>query len=476
MRHLLSSKALTDIVSLTTGELAGKVAGFLAFTYLARILTPETYGGVELAISLLALFAIIVDFGFGPIGAKSVTKDPQNADRISSQILAARVLLAVGCIPAMVLAAFLFGPTIQIKILIIILSASLFFSAFNQKWLFQGFERMKLVSVSQALKMITFAICTFIFVRVEGDVMKLGAIEVFCTGLVAAYFMFLQLRQLKKINLSFEKAPLLKIFGSAKFIAGSHIMWSLAQAAPLIVLAATAGAVEMAWFGAAYRITNAFISFTVIYHFNMYPTVTKRLSHSNESFLHYSNPSLRITAWGGTFIAMLVTLFSDPICRLVFGDTYTSASLTLAILIWIVPITLVSGHARWALVAGGKQQFLFAANMSGCIVCIIASLILAPSFMSHGTAMAMILAYLSVWLVAHYFAAKFVVSIPLKPLLQPLVATAVLLAINFQLDENSTTAKVALLALFIFMALFSDKQLRQDVPDLIGIKNSIDQK
>ena len=103
MRNSNSSKALTDILSLASGEMIGKIAGFLAFTYLARILTPDTYGEIELALGILGLYAVLVDFGLGPIGAKTVAQKPESAHIIASQILGARIIIALLCIPIMVL-------------------------------------------------------------------------------------------------------------------------------------------------------------------------------------------------------------------------------------------------------------------------------------------------------------------------------------------------------------------------------------
>lgn len=473
MRNSNSSKALTDILSLASGEMIGKIAGFLAFTYLARILTPDTYGEIELALGILGLYAVLVDFGLGPIGAKTVAQKPESAHIIASQILGARIIIALLCIPIMVLTAFLFATNDNIKWLITIMSASLIFCAINQKWLLQGLENMKLVSVFQMLKMTSFLICTISFVHIEYHAIRLAYIEIFSAALVATYFLFLQWKFVHSLRISLELAPLLKLFGRAKFIAASHLSWSLTQAAPMIILAATVGTMQVAWFGAAYRITNAFVSFTVIYHFSMYPTISRRLSESQESFQRYTTPSLRITGWGGMFVAYTTTIYSSSICQFVFGQTYTSSSPTLSILIWIVPITLVSGHARWALVGAEKQQHLLTANLTGCIVCCLCCIALAPRFGAYGAATAMVISYLSIWAVAQYQSTKCVVKIPLQPLMLPTITTCSLLIIGLLSSNDSVYIKPILMLIFILVAYLLDKELRHDIPRLIRIKEDL---
>jgi len=468
-----SSKALTDFLSLTGGELVGKIAGFLAFTYLARTLTPEMYGGVELAFVLLGVFTIVVDFGFGPIGSKTISHTPDRAQQISSEILGARILLALASIPLMSIVGLLLDQPINVSMLIVVLSFSLLFSAGNQKWVLQGLEKMPLVSVAQAMKMTVFVLLVVVFVHSENDLVKIGFIEIIVCITVASFFLFLQKYYLGTISLTLSASKLKPLFSQAKFIGGSNLVWSLTMSLPAIILAAAVGATEVAWFGAAFRITNALMSFSMIYHFNMYPTVTSRLKISPVEYSKYSRPSVRITAWGGIFIAFLITLLAEPLCVFVFGEPYAASSLTLAILIWIIPISILSGHARWVLVAENRQHQLLIASLLGCITCLVAGFILIPLRYSAGAAIAVVFSFLIVWLSAHYFASKHVVSIPIKPMLIPVVVAAVLLAAGYVINEHSFFSASILTVAFIVSGFFLDNRLRQDVPELIKIKSNV---
>ena len=59
---------LRDLAALVLGEGVAKLAGFAAFAYLARTLSAENYGGVELASAITMLGFLVVDFGFAPMG------------------------------------------------------------------------------------------------------------------------------------------------------------------------------------------------------------------------------------------------------------------------------------------------------------------------------------------------------------------------------------------------------------------------
>ncbi len=85
---------LRDFFALSGGELVAKIAGFIAFVWLARTLSPEVYGRVEVAIQLSMMFALMVDFGFGPIGARELAADPRRARPLAAAIPTLRIGLA----------------------------------------------------------------------------------------------------------------------------------------------------------------------------------------------------------------------------------------------------------------------------------------------------------------------------------------------------------------------------------------------
>src|SRR5262249_34834932 len=79
----------------------------------------------------------------------------------------------------------------------------------------------------------------------------------------------------------------------------------------------------------------------------------------------------RRTVWlGATSIplAILVTATSSAILWIAYGRAYTPAAPTLALLIWIMPIVLVSGPYGIALLATHHQRQLLRNNVVGAVV------------------------------------------------------------------------------------------------------------
>ena len=95
-------RTLFDFILLSGGEGLSKVAGFVAFAYLARTLSSDDYGAIELAASFAVFFSLMVDFGLGTIGARETSQDRDRVSRLATWIPSARLLLALVGLPAMV--------------------------------------------------------------------------------------------------------------------------------------------------------------------------------------------------------------------------------------------------------------------------------------------------------------------------------------------------------------------------------------
>ena len=67
----------------------------------------------------------------------------------------------------------------------------------------------------------------------------------------------------------------------------------------------------------------------------------------------------------------MVSILSVTICTLVFGPTFRAAAVPLAVAIWVIPLALLSGHARYSLVAYGHQRDELVAQLGGVLLMLV---------------------------------------------------------------------------------------------------------
>jgi O-antigen/teichoic acid export membrane protein len=468
-------KALWDFVFLSGGETIGKVAGFVAFAYLARTLDSDSYGAAELAMAMLAIFGLIVNFGFGPIGAREVSRNHETAGYWAALISGARLLAVILCIPMMCLIASFMDIPAEHTQLIWIISFALLAMIWNQGWLLQGLERMALVSLNQALRMIVFAIGIFLFVKSDDDLLKVGVVELVAALMMAGFFLILQKRVGVKLGISFNFGEIKQLVKRASSIGFSNTVWALNQYFLIILVAYLVGGAAVAWFAAAHRIVNALTGYSLVYHFNLFPAASARLMRSTSSYLKLVNSSAKVTAWGGVAVALSGTLLAEPLCVFIYGSDFSQASLSLAVLIWSVPLTLMSGHGRWALIATENQRHVLTAQVGGMVTTVVSGMLFIPSYGPVGASASMLLSHLVVWVIAHHFACKEVCQIPaLKIMIFPVLLATLSAAIVYASTGFSVLGAIGGLLFYSIGALLLDRQLIPDVRQLARIKNELE--
>ncbi len=245
---------MRDFLMLAGGEVVGKVAGFIAFAYLARSLDSRAYGAVELAASVAVFFAVAVQFGIGPVGAREVVRDRARAPVLAAQIPAARFVLLSVAIPTMWVVSIALRQPAETTRLLFLFSISLLAVPWSQGWLLQGLDRTGWVSLGHALRMVSFALGVVIWVKPGDELWKVGIVEIVAMGVMASYFIGMQQRHVTPIRLDFNRTELARLLREAAPIGASRTIAGLNQFLPVALVAMLHGGRELAWFGAANRI------------------------------------------------------------------------------------------------------------------------------------------------------------------------------------------------------------------------------
>ena len=184
-----------DLLVLSGGQFFSKLVGFVAFAYLARTLGPESYGVVEYAVGLTVFFAMLVDWGLGPIGVRELAAKPEKAESIAALISGARLMIACIAIPVLGLAAHWSGqPETAVK-LVWLYALTLFAVPWKQDWLLQGREMMNAAAFAELIRTCAFAAAVAILIHSELDILYVGVAEIAAVALMTAYYLRTQDRR-----------------------------------------------------------------------------------------------------------------------------------------------------------------------------------------------------------------------------------------------------------------------------------------
>ncbi|MEP6716784.1 MAG: polysaccharide biosynthesis C-terminal domain-containing protein, partial [Terriglobia bacterium] len=185
---------------------------------------------------------------------------------------------------------------------------------------------------------------------------------------------------------------------------------------------------SLGWFGASHRALMALNTFVWLYFFNLLPSISRCVDLPHRYLLELMDGSIRFAAWSGLLAATLLTVLAPDLLGLIYGPAFRSAADSFTILVWMLPIAMLSGHHRYILVGYNRQRWLFYCTAISAAAAVVLGFALEPSYGGPGAAWALVAANALNFILVYVAVAKLVVPVTLT---QQLKAPVVTLAVAF---------------------------------------------
>ncbi len=434
-------------------ELVAKLLTLAAFTYLARTLGPQRYGNLEFIVAVIAFFALMVEYGLGDYGARQVARQERPVGKVLGEVVTLRSLLAVGSFAACLLFALILWRG-EVSWLLAAYGGSLLAYPLLLQWLFQGHDRMGRVALVNLTRYSVFAVLVFLLVRQDTPLPVIGLAACAAVGAAAFVGVAMARRLLRPVRWKTGAGDIRRAFRESTPIGLSEFLWAFLWFFPTLLLGILQNNESVGWYGVSHRITLALHSFVWLYFFNLMPSIARCL-RERQVLADLLGSSMQLAVWAGTFVALVVTLLANDLLGLLFGTGYEPGSKLLALLIWMIPLSLISGHYRYALIAHNQQRLLLVSFAITAAAVILLSAVLAPVYGATGAAMTLLAGcILNLVLVFRYTAAALVRVGFWKPVAGPAVALGVAILCGRLLPPGHhlwsvTTSSLAFLAVLV---------------------------
>lgn len=463
-------KLLKNFLSLAGAEVCSKLVTFAAFAYLARRLGANTYGYIEFAGAVLMCASLIVDQGFSAFGAREIAKTPQQTGRLTSEIVSARVVLALGGYLAIAMFVLLVDRGPILTRLLLIYGLSLWGSPLLLQWVFQGHERMHLVAFSQILRQTIFAAMVFVFVRGPEQVLMVAWAEVAAVSTTAAFCVLMYRRHFRSETPTRLSMSRRSIRGGLP-IGFSQMFWVVKMFGGTLILGLIALPQDVGFFGGAQRILVALHTFVWLYYFNLLPSMARSWQENTSEFRVLIDESMQVAVWIALAVAIVWVALSGTAMRFVYGQQFESAGPVLALFAVVWAMTLINGHYRFGLIATGHASAEMMTAATGAVLALI--LIPIGYFKAGltGAAAGLVVAEAGIWF-SSWFCARHYLSLRnnVRHLRLPTLALLLVLAIVWLLPLDAQNARLAVLILLpAALALVLDHTARIRLGQLFGL-------
>lgn len=459
-----------NFVLLGIGEFASKVCGFVAFAYLARVLGPSEFGQLEFALALIFFFTLFVDCGLGPYGAREIARDESAIGRLTTHVLFVRCLLGVfGFAILIVLVVFLDKPW-PVEKLILLYGLTLVAQPGLLAWVFQGRDLMGYVALASAMRWLIFAAGVLIFVSNPETIWIVPVVEGAAILCVVIYYFLVFQKRFGSLGKRIDYQYAFSMFRQAWPIGASELVWALKMYFATVLLGSLIYGPEVGWFGAAHRLVVSLHAFVWLYFFNLLPSISRGSRGAFDALQRLLGGSLQITGWLGVFVAVIGTALAKPVLTLVYGAQYEPAAASFQVLIWLIPLALVSGHFRYTLIAYNKQALEFLTAACGGALNVVLNLTLNASYGIIGAAMSLVAAEGLICGLSYLMVRKTITHIPVGVYLwRPAMGAAVLAGTLYVMPPlNTWLIGGSTIAVFLGLLSMSHRTLIADLRSLLA--------
>ncbi len=424
LANLQIGRMFRDYIVLSGGQMLSKVLGFVAFAYLARILTVAEFGAVETVVGMAAIGYKVIELGTGSIAVRRIAQGTENLKSIIGAVISARMLIAIVIVPLLAVTYSSFTSDELPPRLIWFFALSLFAAPFAHEWLFQAHEKMGYAAFAPFLKMIVFLGAIFLLAPASNGVAMIGLAEIAAMAALALFFSISARVNLHAESPAYGFKPAIGLLKDSAPLGASSFVNSVGFYGPVLFVAIAAGAEAAGFFGAAHRVVASVITFSYVYYFNLLPLFSRLLHKNPEALQRLMNASMRVTAWAGITVSLGLWALGDPLMTIVFGENFAGAGPAFKILVWMTVFEVISGNARWLLVAAHRQTSVLASQIIGAVTAILLTFTLAPSMGAYGAAIAVVIANGAIWVFAWLRTQGLAVRPPLAPIIRHLLAGA----------------------------------------------------
>lgn len=453
-------KIAVNYIYLSGGEFAAKLLTFASFSYLAHVLGPLDYGGVEFALALMVFFSQVSDLGLGSYGAREIARDPSRELSLLREVTMLRMILSVCSMLGLGILIIGIQKSSELKLTLAFFGFSLLGGPFLLQWFFQAHDRMHLVGIASVIRQAGFAFLVFALCRRGARLAYVGIAECFSVLSVGIFCVYLIRHEIHSARHRWENFfPRLWIhFKEACPIGLTELAWAFMFYFCTVILGFMFSDSSLGWFGVSHRTLMALHTFVWLYFFNMLPSISRFTKQPLENLLKLAEGSIQFSAWTGLFIAGLMTALAPVVLSLIYGSLFAGAARSFSILAWVIPVAMLSGHHRYILIAFGFQKELLRCTCISAASSILLGFALIPFYDAVGAAAALLIANVANFVLVYRAVRRRVTEVPVLPYItMPLLAfAAAAVAYRVAVEWSVSAAVAAAIAVYLAALLRSD--------------------
>ena len=325
VRGLLSHRLVKNAAALFIVQMSAYAAPLVVLPYLSRVLSVEHFGLIQFATAFNYYFITLVEYGFNLSATRRIAiyrDDPQRISQIAASVYAAKALLTIlGFI--IMISIVLATPKLRPNLILFCIGyMAVVGDLLFPLWLFQGLEKMEnLVWRDLCSKFLSLGL-TFAFVHHDSDYLWAAAFQAGSmaisgvVGLITVPFVI----PIRPTRPSLQETLTALKEGWPVFL--SMAAFAVSSSTNIFLLELRAGAADVAYYMASYRIVVAMRALVDPVKTAIYPHISHMASRSKQDAIQFLRKYGLLLASPFLLGSLVLFVFAPLVIRLLYGARY----------------------------------------------------------------------------------------------------------------------------------------------------------
>ena len=381
----------------------------ITFPYVSRILLPEGTGKVSFAVSVITYFAMFAQLGIPTYGIRACAKVRDDKKKLSKTVHEIFTINIVMSVIAYVLfaTALCVVPRLRTdKVLMIVISSTIFFNTIGMSWLFSALEKYEYITVRSILFKFIALIAMFVLIHQRSDYVIYGGISIFASSAsnICNYIYAHKLVDFhQKQNYVYRQhlKPILVFFAMS---CATTIYTNL----DTVMLGFINGDAEVGFYNAAVKIKSILVCVITSLGTVLLPRASYYVEHKMmDEFNKITCKAINFVFLTAVPMMVYFMLFAREGIFFLSGDAYEPATIPMIIIMpTLLTIGLTNIMGIQVLIPLGKEKMVLYSEVAGAVVDFGINMLLIPRMASAGAAIGTLVAEGVVWLVQYYILKK----------------------------------------------------------------------
>ena len=370
------------------------IAGILVGIWVARYLGPEQFGIFSYVLAFTTIFGGIAKLGLDGILVCELIHQPKLQNTYMGTAFWLKVIGAVMVTVFMACIVPFTSNDATTNLYIFIIAGGLFFQGFEVvEFYFQSQVLAKLISICKVIQLIFSSIIKVYLVLIQADLfwfVCVTSLDMF--SLAFSYFIAYRIKGNASFFKCFDVEIAKKLLKDSWMLVFSSMVVMIYMRIDQIMIKEMLGDYEVGIYSAAVKLSEAFYFIPVLLSASVFPAIINARKESAALYQKRMQRLYTFLIWLAIIVALPITLLSEWLIMLLFGEAYLPAGQVLMIHIWAAVFVFMGVAFSKYLLAENLQKIAFQRTLLGAIANVCLNFILIPKYGLKGAAIATLLA------------------------------------------------------------------------------------